>query len=298
MTMRTNRSALSRPLWTCLVLLCLPAAPLSAEQFGLFTYEAVGSSVTIADYPEDEIGDVEIPNEIDGKPVTRIGGSAFSGCSGLTAVSIPGSVTTIGDGAFSGCSGLTSVSIPEGVTEIGYYAFSGCTSLHSAIFLGDAPGKIDANTFANAAPGFTIFYLSCGTGFTSPTWNGYPAVRIDERACPAAAWLAGHDLPYDTDLHQDLNNDGVSLLMAYALDLDPNLNLRGRLPEPVKGEDTMCMSFYAAAESIAYTVQTSADLRAWTTEGVALSDLRDDGTRTASVSLDRVERFMRLVVAD
>ena len=46
-------------------------------------------------------------------------------------------------------------------------------------------------------------------------------MRIDERACPAAPWLVSHGLPYDTDLNQDLNGDGVTLLMAYALGLDP-----------------------------------------------------------------------------
>ena len=35
--------------------------------------------------------------------VTKIGNYAFSGCSGLTSVSIPSSVTTIGDGAFKEC---------------------------------------------------------------------------------------------------------------------------------------------------------------------------------------------------
>ena len=47
-----------------------------------------------------------IPN--DGS-VTSIGWSAFSGCSGLTSVTIPDSVTSIGDWAFSGCRGLTAI---------------------------------------------------------------------------------------------------------------------------------------------------------------------------------------------
>ena len=35
--------------------------------------------------------------------------SAFSGCTGITSVTLPASVTSIGSGAFSGCTGLTSV---------------------------------------------------------------------------------------------------------------------------------------------------------------------------------------------
>ena len=58
--------------------------------------------------------------------VTSIGGSAFSGCSGLTSIDIPANVTSIGGSAFSGCSGLTSIDIPANVTSIGGSAFSGC----------------------------------------------------------------------------------------------------------------------------------------------------------------------------
>ena len=69
---------------------------------------------------------VTIPNS-----VTSIGGSAFSGCTALTSVTIPNSVTSIGGSAFYGCSGLTSIVIPNSVTSIGDYAFSGCTALTS-----------------------------------------------------------------------------------------------------------------------------------------------------------------------
>ena len=66
-----------------------------------------------------------------GNSVTTIGDGAFHGCSGLTSIDIPNSVTSIGNSAFYGCSGLTSVTIPNSITSIGYRAFYGCTSLTS-----------------------------------------------------------------------------------------------------------------------------------------------------------------------
>ena len=61
--------------------------------------------------------------------VTKIGDSAFSGCSSLSEITIPEGVTAIGASAFSGCSSLSEISIPESVTSIGANAFSGCSDL-------------------------------------------------------------------------------------------------------------------------------------------------------------------------
>ena len=72
-------------------------------------------------------GVVAIPSVIDGKPVTRIAGWSFAGCSGLTSVTIPDSVTYIGGGTFYDCNGLTGVTIPDSVTNIGEGAFYNCT---------------------------------------------------------------------------------------------------------------------------------------------------------------------------
>ena len=61
--------------------------------------------------------------------VRSIGEGAFSGCTGLTSITIPDSVTSIGYGAFFECWNLTSVTIPNSMTMIARLAFKGCNSL-------------------------------------------------------------------------------------------------------------------------------------------------------------------------
>ncbi len=83
-----------------------------ADNISDFEYEVNDdNTVTITDYTGDG-GDVVIPKTIDGKSVTSIGDSVF-----------------LGDGVFSGCTGLTSITIPDSVTSIGAWAFEGCTGL-------------------------------------------------------------------------------------------------------------------------------------------------------------------------
>ena len=77
-----------------------------------------------------------------------IAGSAFSGCRGLTSITIPNSVTSISDYAFYYCRGLTSITIPNSVTSIGNYSFYGCSGLTS-ITIGSGVNDIRGYAFAN-----------------------------------------------------------------------------------------------------------------------------------------------------
>lgn len=55
-----------------------------------------------------------------GDLVTRIGGTAFFGCSNLTSVSIGKSVTSIGHAAFSNCNSLVSIILNDGNTTLSF----------------------------------------------------------------------------------------------------------------------------------------------------------------------------------
>ena len=101
-----------------------------------------------------------IPN--DGS-VTSIGNFAFSGCSGLTSITIPDGVTKISDFAFYDCTGLTSITIPDRVTSIGEGAFEFCTGLAS-VTIGNGVTSIGQDAFDGCTG---LASVTIGNGVTS-----------------------------------------------------------------------------------------------------------------------------------
>ena len=124
-------------------------------QSGSFTYTLVNeyTNVKLLSCSSDAEG-LEIPDTIDGKYVTVLGGqtfqsnktlksvtlpkrleviedAAFSGCTSLESVDFPSSLRSIGRNAFSGATALKTAHFSEGLQTIGTYAFNGCTSLES-----------------------------------------------------------------------------------------------------------------------------------------------------------------------
>jgi len=109
----------------------------AAAQSGDFTYTTANGAVMITGYTGAG-GDVEIPAQIEGLPVTAIGNSAFSGKASLTSVMIPNNVMAIGSAAFQSCTSLRSMTLPNGVTIMEGFLFAGCTNLISV----DIPNSV------------------------------------------------------------------------------------------------------------------------------------------------------------
>ena len=118
--------------WCILGMVNVKIDEVKAETYGDYEYSLIndGTEVKITGYSGLDT-DIVIPSEIDGKPVTCIGASAFWNCSGLTSIDLPEGLTTIGASAFSDCRGLTSIDLPEGLTTIGADAFNECRGLTS-----------------------------------------------------------------------------------------------------------------------------------------------------------------------
>ncbi len=79
---------------------------------------------------------LDIPAEIDGKPVLGIAKAAFQNNSDLISVSLPESLKTAGEGAFSGCPNLRQIDLSAAmrVAELPPSFASYCTSLAGVIF--------------------------------------------------------------------------------------------------------------------------------------------------------------------
>lgn len=228
---------------------------------------------------------------------------SFSGLSlvaypgGLSgAFTVPSPVSTISESAFRYCGGLTSVTLPSTILTVRNTAFANCGQLASATFEGNAPNTFGSNVFQAAAEGFSVYFPATATGFTAPIWKGYPAIAIGSDSA-LSNWLLGYNLPANSDLKSDANGDGVSLLMAYALALNPNQNLSALVPQPVFSADQMSLSYFAAADGVTYVVEASPDLVNWSTEGVVVGEPNASQVRSATVDRAGDNRFMRLSVS-
>ena len=103
-------------------------------------------TVTIENFDEEIGGDLVIPEQIDGYPVTSIDDYAFSYCGELTSIVIPESVTVIEDYAFKECSSVKSINIPKEIDTLGKGVFQDCSSL-TRIVVPDTIERIEASTF-------------------------------------------------------------------------------------------------------------------------------------------------------
>lgn len=147
-----------------------------AATSGDFEYEVISEedkTCAIIGYT-GTAADLEIPQDIDGYSVTKIGDYAFQECSSLVSVTVPAGITAIGDGAFWDCTSLANINvsaenttytsvdgvlfskdktnllqypignarteyaIPDGVINVADYLFWGCTTLKTLTI----PGSI------------------------------------------------------------------------------------------------------------------------------------------------------------
>lgn len=138
------------PLWFLLPVLLLStlSARLPAQDY---VYTTNDGAITITGYVGSG-GDVVIPSQITGLPVTSIGdnafGWAFGGTMSFINVTIPRGITNIGNYAFSTCLFMQDLTISDSVTRIGDWAFYNCEHLTN-VTIGNSIVSIGDGAFWN-----------------------------------------------------------------------------------------------------------------------------------------------------
>ncbi|MBR4200636.1 MAG: leucine-rich repeat domain-containing protein, partial [Oscillospiraceae bacterium] len=106
---------------------------------------------------------VVIQNTDEKKTITAISDALFSGCSGLTSVTLPETITSIGKEAFLNCTALSECNMPASLKEIGKSAFQntgltalvlpGCTLGDSAFFCCSSLKTVEIGEGTEIIPG-------------------------------------------------------------------------------------------------------------------------------------------------
>ncbi len=145
---------MKKKLWKGLIGVCvlslgfaLACCATEETQTSPLEFELREDSYAVVGLGAYEEGNLVIPSEYNGKPVTIIGESAFEYESGIGTVTIPDSVTTIEKNAFLRCPNVTTVTLGGKVVEIQDSAFNYCqqmveiTGLDSVSYVGEAAFK-------------------------------------------------------------------------------------------------------------------------------------------------------------
>lgn len=85
----------------------------NTKEWNDFQYVLAEGEITIVGYKSSVNGTLEIPSEIEGLPVTRVGNNAFCEQEQLTEVVIPNAVIEIGSVAFHNCHNLQTFIVDE-----------------------------------------------------------------------------------------------------------------------------------------------------------------------------------------
>lgn len=105
--------------------------------YGDFTYASnAKGELEIIGYvnTSEELINVVIPEQIEGRTIVGIGASAFATKSNIATISFPDTITYIADFAFVDCDYLIKLDLPKGLTTIGMGAFRSCDSLMEVSF--------------------------------------------------------------------------------------------------------------------------------------------------------------------
>ena len=152
---------------------------------------------------------------------------------------------------------------------------------------------------ASWADGSSVL-LSSDQNDNDPTFAnsniGFRVATVPSPLSQVAQWLLSNGFASNSNLQSSPNNDGVTLLMDYALNLNPLQNQSANMPQPVISGSQMSLTYFAGSPEVTYTVQSSTDLQNWSTSGVTVTGPDANNNCTATIPVTGSNCFLRLQV--
>lgn len=147
------------------------------EEAVVFQYDIEDNEVIITGFADEVLEDFEIPNEIEGYPVTGIGDTAFYS-KGIKSVNLPDTLTNIGINAFPS-NRITEAIIPNSVNTIGDYAFGNNDDLVEVV-IPNPNTVIGEGAFFQCSPDLIIYGVPGSSANSYATANSIIFKDIDE----------------------------------------------------------------------------------------------------------------------
>ena len=142
-------------------------------------YRIIDDRVTITGLPKETSGEVVIPSEFRGLPVTGIEDRAIYDCSNLTSVTIPAGVTSIGDDAFFSCEKLQSIEVAA--DNPAYTSVSGLLLTKNGSVLVAVPSGKTAVTIPASVTefrGLTLVCCECDSSVTEICDSSVTEIKV------------------------------------------------------------------------------------------------------------------------
>ena len=151
----------------------------------------------------------------------------------------------------------------------------------------DVTSFTDTNLAAATSYSYRVRALNnLGTSAYSPVSSAYTLSAYEQ-------WKSDNGVAAapDTD---DTDQDGVPLLLEYALGMNPHIANTDALPLSQSFNGALAISYSKIRPELSYTVEVSTDLQNWSTEGV------EQGSGTSPIAwtpLGGQQKYLRLHVS-
>lgn len=179
---------------------------------------------TIDDYALKKTGitSITLPGS-----VTAVNTYGIQGCFSLTSITLSSNLTTIGVNAFSYDTSLTSISLPASLTSLGVSAFQNCSKLATVYAYPVVPIAIlVANNVFNSIASTTTLYVPVGSlsAYTAiNAWNAF-TTKLSMTVSVSQGTLSGFNYTYGSGPSAEQNFTVGGSNLANGVTITPSTN--------------------------------------------------------------------------